>query len=193
MLVVGSQQGNIDAFALNVASSSLLLPFGSLLRFPLVRGNRSSMASATKICTICDKPTIQRCSRCSEGLDENGEPLPSPTYYCSKTCQAANFQDHKAICRVANARKRLYRGALLVQQAFYTFREAAFDVQIPTFWKEGSTIHLYAQTTGEGPLYPFSNQLSMNEEDKKAILTWNACGDAAAYMSKLVEKVLDGK
>jgi hypothetical protein len=63
---------------------------------------------------------------------------PSPTFYCSRECQATDYKQHKTTaCRDANARKQLWRGAKLAQQMFFVYREATFDQIIPKVEVDG--------------------------------------------------------
>ncbi|KAG0344988.1 Zinc finger MYND domain-containing protein 10 [Podila humilis] len=45
-------------------------------------------AVTPRICKECGNPCDQRCAGCKQ------------TFYCSRVCQANNWQDHKAKCRV---------------------------------------------------------------------------------------------
>ncbi|KAF2485490.1 hypothetical protein BDY17DRAFT_104693 [Neohortaea acidophila] len=146
----------------------------------------------TSQCAVCKVPTSKHCKRCAEGVDVDG--ALAQTFYCSITCQTADFPTHKAVCRSANDRKQLYRGGELLQKVFYAFREVAFDLEICDIKKTGNDIHFYDPATGlkKGPLFPFPNNDSLTTDDKHAILTFSACGDGLAYMHELIEKVMEG-
>ena len=151
------------------------------------------MASSIGTCAVCGQSAKLRCSRCTEGLNVDGEP--SPTYYCINTCQKADWSKHKITRKSANARKQLYRGGKLVQKVFYAYREAAFDLKIKDIKAKGDKLHIYDDKFDwkEDPLFPFPNDLVMNEKDKAAIVMNMACTDAVAYMHELFKKVFAGE
>jgi hypothetical protein len=156
------------------------------------------MAQPSGVCASCGKLATQRCARCTEGLDKSGNP--SPTYYCGKACQKANFQDHKPISRAANARQQLYRGVGLAQEVFYAFRELAFDIDPTEIKVVDGKIHCQLGNTkdreydvNEWPLHSFPKRAVSNIEDKKALLTWQTCEDSIAYMHELLKKVFEGR
>lgn len=144
-------------------------------------------------CTICEQNTTKRCTGCVEGVDSNGEPI-SPTFYCSKNCQKADFAKHKVPCQNARTRQQLYRGGELLQEAFYAFREAAFDLNIQNVRMNEGTLVIdeapYFQ--GQWPLYPFPDHLVSDSNDKKAILAFMACREAHKSMFELTKKALKG-
>ena len=151
------------------------------------------MATTSGECANCGKSTTRTCTGCHEGIDGNGSALPT-VYYCNKECQKQSWcNGHKVVCRNGGARKQLYRGASLVQEAFYAFREVAFDRNPSAIIPEGNKLHLYLSPSDHEPLHAFPGHLVSKDEDKKAILVWNACSVAGAYMFKLLEKVFEGK
>ncbi|KAK4549521.1 hypothetical protein LTR36_006518 [Oleoguttula mirabilis] len=143
-------------------------------------------------CEACGRASTTRCAGCIEGLDHYGQP--SPTYYCNKTCQKAHWTEHKADCKLANTRKVLYRGGELLQKAFYTFRDVAFDLKITSVTKQGEALIVHDQCIdmSQGPLFRFPDRMVADEVDKKSILTLNACNDAPAYLHELSKKVFQG-
>lgn len=151
------------------------------------------MAQQSRACASCGKSTTQRCSRCTEGLDKTGSL--SPTYYCSKECQAANFEDHKAVCRNANARKQLFRAGAILQEVYYFFREATFDEPICNVRVDGGKLHItvpeYSKDRGM-VLYPLSEDQIADTMLKKSLLTWMNCEQAWLYMEDLTRKLLEG-
>ena len=155
------------------------------------------MAPSSKNCATCAQPAKQHCPRCIEGLDT--ECRPSPTYYCGKECQIKAWNKHKAICRGVTARKQLFRGGELLQEVFYTYREAAFDLNITDLKRENGVLSMYLAsilyvepTLGVGPVFAFPNHLVRDDAEKKALLAYDACVDATAYMYGLTTKVLEG-
>ena len=155
------------------------------------------MASSGQ-CAHCDSPAKTWCGRCQEGLDSNLSAYKS--YYCSIECQAANFEAHKLLCRLANARKELKRGAELAQDIYYAFRQIAFDIEPTTIKVVNGKLHFFTVSIkdkppgpNEWPLYDFPKNVVSNDEDKKALLVYNSCEDSMAFMLELLKKLLKGK
>ena len=98
------------------------------------------------------------------------------------------------MCDLANARKQLYRSGLLLKQVVYAFREAAFDFPINSVQVRDGKLHLSEPffDWNTGPLFQFPNELFSDQKDKNAVLTYNACSDAMAYMGEVTKKVLEG-
>ncbi|KAK5163940.1 uncharacterized protein LTR77_010335 [Saxophila tyrrhenica] len=143
-------------------------------------------------CWTCGKETTKRCSKCAEGM--NQEDVTTPTYYCGKDCQTADFKAHKAKCRQATARKQLYRGGDFLQDLFYFFREEAFDIDIVDVKSQHGKLHTYEPAWNNEvtfPYFKFPGHLVTNQEDKFALLTMLCCNEPAAYMHKIVKKVFE--
>lgn len=147
--------------------------------------------STSNECAHCGADANQRCSRCSEGVDVDGGP--SPTYYCTTDCQKADFSKHKAICRIANARKQLYRAADLLKEVFLELRHAAFDIDIQNVVRsrEGR-LQIHEREYNGRPLYNFPNALVTGVEDRAALLTFLSCTDAPAHLYELTKKIGKG-
>ncbi|KAK3681936.1 hypothetical protein LTR37_020732 [Vermiconidia calcicola] len=153
------------------------------------------MASSTAgNCCVCGHQTSQWCSKCSEGVDKDGNA--APTFYCGRECQAADYKDHsKGPCKAANARKQLYRGALLLQDLFYAYREIAFDLDMINVEVKNGRLHVRERAfdaAHSGPLFRFPNHLVACPKDKAALLTFGACGDGPGQMYELIKKVFQG-
>lgn len=153
------------------------------------------MVAHSGSCACCGTPASRRCIGCIEGVDQHGNL--SPTAYCSRECQEADWKKHKVECRYANYRKQLYRGALLVQQAFYIFRLIAFDFELAEVRSINGSLRIRVDrselSSGAAPLYNFPDHLFSNFDDKKAVLCWLASDEAIAYMHELFSKTLKGK
>lgn len=152
------------------------------------------MASPTTgTCANCGITTTKRCADCSDRI--NSTDMPSPTYYCGDGCQKADRQQHEGHCKTnINLRTLLERGGELLQEAFYAFREAGFDLEITGVTKDGDKLIVqepkHDPTTG--PLFRFPSHLVSTDADKKAVLTIFACGDALAYTHQLSKNIFKG-
>ncbi len=149
---------------------------------------------ATK-CIKCDKPATKRCSRCSEGVDVDGNLL--RTFYCGTECQLADYLDHKVQCRHANNRKQLYRGAELLKDVFYAWRLAAFDLDLSGLEYDGELLRLVEHVDdrrlrGHFSLFAFPIGLARDQQDNFALLTYMACNKAPANLKVLIENVFKG-
>lgn len=162
--------------------------------------NPTNMATQGGQCANCGSSTTKVCPLCNEGLDKNVSP--SDTCYCSKACQKADWEPHKSVCRLANARKQLYRGAALVQEVYYAFRETAFDIDPEDIKVIGGKIHFSLAKivnieemakAPEWPLFPFPKSALPELKDRQTLLVWNNCDDAMAYMHEFFEKAFKGK
>ncbi|KAK3691780.1 hypothetical protein LTR37_018438 [Vermiconidia calcicola] len=152
-----------------------------------------TMAPATVgKCCVCTKETSQRCGKCSEGVDADGNE--SPTYYCSNECQKSDFGQHKTVCRYANARKQMYRGAALLQNVFYMFCRTMFVYSITDVEHKHDELHIHVPffASAPGPLYAFPDNLVRTDDDRKAILTYGSCRNAVGYMHELAKHSFKG-
>jgi len=152
------------------------------------------MATSTDSqCAACGTPATTRCTGCTEGLDPKGDLC--PTYYCAKACQVAHWDHHKRQCKLANARKQLYRGGELLQTIFYKYRGQFFDLKIDKIHKPEDTDTIFATETRKQKgefLFPFPVSLVKDERDKKALLAWSACEYGVVYLFNLVQHVVRG-
>ena len=133
------------------------------------------------------------CNGCADAPILSTE-QPSNTFYCSTSCQKADWEIHKKICKLSSARKRLYRAGDIVQRIFYLYREHAFEKLITKVEKVDDTLYLYEGVDYGGQiLVPFPHRLFSCEENKLAALTYSACDDAVAFMRDIVRLILQGK
>ena len=144
-------------------------------------------------CAVCGTPATTRCTGCVEGLDSKGDL--NPTHYCTKACQGAHWDQHKRQCKLANARKQLYRGGELLQTIFYKYRAQFFDFKIGKVHKPEDTDTVFAIETRKQKdelLFPFPASLVKDGCDMKALLAWSACEYGVVYLFNQVKHVIKG-
>jgi len=117
-----------------------------------------------------------------------------PTLYCSKNCLQTDRPNHKSYCQ---ARQKLFRGAGLLQEVFYAYRELAFDLDFANVDAVNGKLHVrdavYPKDRSTGPLFTFPGDLIPDPKLKAALLTLNACSDPLQYMHGLTSKILLSK
>ena len=132
------------------------------------------------------------CGACSRSLNAEGAEA-KPTRYCSPNCQKKNWSSHKISCKESQARKVLYRAADTAQALFYVWREIVFDILIAKVEKKGKELVLYEGVYGASDCFvPFPDSLIPDENDKKAVLAYLACGDAYGYLDVVLKLMLGG-
>ena len=143
-------------------------------------------------CANCQSSTKKYCNRCK--LVDRDDQLVSAVFYCSKTCQTTDYANHKLSCL---DRVQLFRGAKLLQQVLYTFRELGFDLDISDVEHKEGKLHTYERyfnaRKNPGPVFAFPDHLLLEPKDRAALLTYMACSDSQKYLHELTRKVLKGK
>ncbi|KJX93476.1 hypothetical protein TI39_contig4309g00012 [Zymoseptoria brevis] len=151
----------------------------------------------------CPVPAIT-CSHCPEGISPESinaasRIRPSAINYCSITCRDADAGPHKKACETRNKNKRLERAADLLQAAFYTWREAAFNFSFSKIVrkvdKDGSfELQLYENSyDGEvTPFYPFPHGSVKTQQEKEALLAFDSATDVGDHLRYLIIKLLQG-
>lgn len=83
--------------------------------------------ATTGVCAACGQPATTHCGGCA-GVEVNG--TRTLTLYCGKTCQTNNWTMHKKACQAAQGRKKLFRAAEIIQEAFFALRAEVFDLNV---------------------------------------------------------------
>ena len=87
----------------------------------------------------------------------------------------------------------MYRAADTAQAMFYVFREITFDKLIVKVERAKGELRLFEGLYQDEILVPFPASLIKDENEKKAVLTYLACGDACGYMDVAIKTMLGGK
>jgi hypothetical protein len=138
------------------------------------------------------------CPNCATGLDARGQER--KTYYCSKTCQAKDWDaGHKLGCKVAIDRRQLFRIGSLVQEVFYQSSKAVWFHGVSKVNKiehvekdSDPRLLVWPGERRDGVDFPaFPDDLFEEERDERAMLA--SATSAVTIMSSLVEDLVNGK
>ncbi|KAL8994046.1 MAG: hypothetical protein Q9169_005888 [Polycauliona sp. 2 TL-2023] len=144
----------------------------------------STQPHPTHCCVQCGKAAFSACCVCLNS------PGGESTWYCGLQCQKDNWPNHKTACKALAARKILYRAADTAQAMFYVYREIAFDKLIVKVKRTKGQLWLFEGQYQDEILVPFPEALIKDENEKKAVLTYLACGDAYGYLDVLLKTML---
>lgn len=148
----------------------------------------------TAKCSVCSSDTTTFCTRCAEGLDISGHP--TKTYYCSKVCQQQDWKEHrKGQCQHANARKKLFRGAAIIQELFEACWEMRMVVRPDALHhSEDGKLHVrqdLMKSDVTQKVLPMRN-FAMQDRARKALLSWSECSASMMWGCGLILELLRG-
>ncbi|KAL8733122.1 MAG: hypothetical protein Q9166_002314 [cf. Caloplaca sp. 2 TL-2023] len=146
---------------------------------------------ASHSCVKCGQGAANVCGACHKSPDGETGNLKS-TWYCGAQCQKDDWNNHKALCKASVSKKMLYRAASIAQELFYIYREIAFDKLILKVERKEGEMILYEGMYKDLVFIPFPASLFKDDKEKKAMLTYLACGDAWGYMDVLLKTMLNG-
>jgi hypothetical protein len=167
-------------------------------------GTPATVANTTPIhqCAKCVARATQLCGRRAEGVDHDGDP--SPTWYCSRECQADHRDSHKIQCKLAIDRRQLFQIGALVQHAFYAstkvlwYDEILEVRKIDPFEDDSAQVYLCRRNVRDGPDFPVfpvgaltANGGTLEERDEQAVLA--ASVSIGNVVSGLLKKLVEGK
>lgn len=139
----------------------------------------SAMATQTAtsgICATCSQPATTRCAGCA-ATEHNG--AEGGTLYCGKTCQTTDWTNHKAACQSVQGRRKLFRAAEVIQDAFFALKTEIFDFNLDKVERTGDgKIHFFNSQFDMVPFYgPAAACLNADVELKRAVLSYPVGGD----------------
>ncbi|KAL9028106.1 MAG: hypothetical protein Q9196_003479 [Gyalolechia fulgens] len=143
----------------------------------------------THLCIRCCQPATKSCAACVNApADEYGSHESS--WYCGVDCQKGDWHRHKSLCNASVLRKVLYRAAETAQELFYIYREIVFDKLIVKVARKEKEIIVH-EGLYEECFIPFPSSLFPEEKEKKAMLTYLACGDVCGYLGVVLKTMLN--
>ncbi|KAL8942158.1 MAG: hypothetical protein Q9211_001527 [Gyalolechia sp. 1 TL-2023] len=143
----------------------------------------------THLCIRCCQPATKSCAACVNApADEYGSHESS--WYCGVDCQKGDWHRHKSLCNAPVLRKVLYRAAETAQELFYIYREIVFDKLIVKVARKEKEIIVH-EGLYEECFIPFPSSLFPEEKEKKAMLTYLACGDVCGYLGVVLKTMLN--
>jgi hypothetical protein len=147
-------------------------------------------------CTVCGTPTTVRCPKCvSEDITQDIGHREPTRYYCNTTCQTIDWENHKGSCKLAQAQKKLFRGAEVLQEVFLAVREETFDTAIETvaISNDGENLHIFDPTDGPEETIPVQVGWDLDLRVKRMILSHRSGDNAlSGMMYKLAKDTLRG-
>lgn len=152
-------------------------------------------------CCWCSKQGVtSRCAGCKGAPLADGS-YHQPPLYCGRACQAAHWAAHKTECKQHQASKRkqaLQRAGALLKKLFLIWREGCYDRPLVKVERKDNSIYLYENykinTTYEGGRhYCLQGSLFSESGDKEAVLCNMGCDIFLAFLSSVLELVLNGK
>ncbi|KAM3075308.1 Vacuolar protein sorting-associated protein atg6 [Clarireedia jacksonii] len=153
-------------------------------------------SSSSEVCAYCHDNSAKtlKCGGCSSQL---GNEKHASIYYCRKACQTAHWNIHKQACKIRQTRQLLYRAASVLQDIFYSYREAVFELNIVKIEEKDGVLYLYEGKYAdiksvESILHKFPEGLEITEEDRKSALSFMACSDVMLYMNGIITHFLKG-
>ena len=93
-------------------------------------------------CAKCQSPATNACKGCKAAPNFT-DGLVSTIYYCSPTCQRANWSEHKKACLAAQARRKLYEAGQGLQKRYYWYCRAMVMVMVETNTLDGDYEIMY--------------------------------------------------
>lgn len=117
------------------------------------------------------------------------------TNYCDNECQRKHKPAHKETCKELQLGLALRRVALILHEAYLTFRENTFDTPIKRIVSQPHMLTVYDGNQAQNVTYfiPFPNNLAQNNRpDKMALLTAWVCNEPYAFLHPLLAKLLKG-
>ncbi|PYH92236.1 hypothetical protein BO71DRAFT_457863 [Aspergillus ellipticus CBS 707.79] len=144
-------------------------------------------------CSRCANPTNKKCSGCCNAPTYDEDSC-NDTFYCSSACQTADWGQHKQTCKALQDRKSLHRAASLLQQTMFRIRHHASPTKSQSVRINGSQIYFQGDPAVDMPnglhLAPFLLPLDTDRDVFNAILVFNGCMEAMAYLSSLTKNLL---
>ncbi len=145
-------------------------------------------------CAQCPEPANLVCSGCKGAPD--GAQGTLAIWYCTRKCQKDDWKTHKQACKTAKDRQTLYRAADTAQKMLLIFSRETFVWGVERIEKRDGE-WLVHQTSPEkfgvkSQLQDFPSKTFSEREEQLAILTYQNCDGALAYLHDFLKILLKG-
>ncbi|KAH7402115.1 hypothetical protein DE146DRAFT_735384 [Phaeosphaeria sp. MPI-PUGE-AT-0046c] len=133
-------------------------------------------------CATCAKPASSKCNGCKINV------------YGDKGCQALDWAKHKATCKIMQLENKLSRIAVMIHEAYLTFRENTWDTPIKRIEERPDALILHdgEQALKQQHFIDFPHKLINNPQSKMAVLCTLTCNEPLAWMHDLLEGLIKG-
>ena len=133
------------------------------------------------------------CGGCKLCLSYAVTPKLMTSFYCSKSCQAAAWLDHKSFCKASSTRRSLYRAADTIQSTFLIYREIVFEKLFSKIEESNGLLLLTeSQYAHDDVFVPCPEALVKTKLDRQVILTHLTCNDALGWVHEFIKDMLEG-
>lgn len=167
----------------------------------------SSTVQESQPCGHCKKETTRPCPGC-HGARGYEQEQPLRTNYCNGACQRADWESHKELCKVLQARKILYRAGDTIQRIFYLYQESKWARNTYKISRDKNTHYQHEDEPIEkcdtlylydyphfGTSYcpPFPNALFLSNREEESALAHLSCHDSIISMHEVVGSMIQCK
>lgn len=152
-----------------------------------------STHSETHSCSVCSAVANLVCKAC-KGAPDGSEGVLG-VYYCGSTCQKVGWGEHKTFCKAAKERRAVYRAGEIARQLHYTFNRNSWMWPIARAEKTDDTwwVNDGEPTTSKSAVIPFPSAMFPDIKDQRAMLSFNSCNGAVAFLHQLLNDMLKGQ
>ena len=142
-------------------------------------------------CAHCEGPAKAFCKACADS--SHYVVGAQKTWYCGSECQRKHWKpSHRTKCLELRGIIHLYRGAKLIQELFYIYRELTFELAIDNIIKLGDKMDVYEWRTKaeERKHYAMARNVVSDKRNRHAIMANDCCGESVWLFWSLVRNLL---
>ena len=145
------------------------------------------------LCASCSKSAALSCKGCKASPDGTGGVV--NVFYCGISCQKEDWTTHKIFCKAAKDRLVLYRAGDFAKDMLLMFNKITYKWNVGSIEKNGNTWYIRsgADRASRSQLVPFPHALVPEQRDEEALLTYQSCNAALAYMHEFIRSLVQGE